>query len=186
MNLQEFAKKVANGEEPRIKDIIFEEGQLGIVGIKSAEQLNAEGLKKKDGTPYKEGTTFMMLASDRAGAVASDNWFYEGTTAKAVCFKNISTAKAEKLGLKIGDDLNQIMPKPGAIQITEISQSQYDEMVANDPNSVLGFKAKINPSTGQEVLSSNEVVYAKSEFAWADECTHTLLPTDKVGATVQA
>lgn len=171
-------------ENLNIQALEIEEGQLIITGIKTSEQLTAEGKLKSDGTPYTPGYSHLMLVTNRPGATEAgrNSFFYDGKqgTSKAVCFKTFSTSRVEELELSIGDDLNAVLPEPATVQITEIEQSTFTAWAQKDPNLVKGFKAKINPATKQNVLSeNNEVIYMKSEFAWADECVNTLVPSVK-------
>lgn len=152
---------------------------IKIEGIRSND-----GATKKDGSSYKENTSNLMLSTpfSRGGSGVLST-FFGGRVGKIVAFQSVDNEVLKGWGVSEGDDLNAIKDVNLALQVTEVTESEFQALGAEGQR---GFTAKINPETKAQITNGGEQVYMKSEVVMASDLKHTVLATDKVEETVKA
>jgi nicotinic acid phosphoribosyltransferase len=102
----------------------------------------------------------------RAGQDSITSMFLGGDfTEQRVAVQSIHNDQLEAFGIKVGDDLSTKMDVGLKVKITEITQSEFDALEANDQR---GFSEKENPQNGQKLATADgETIYRKTEVAAA-------------------
>jgi hypothetical protein len=81
---------------------------------------------------------------------------------KRVAIQNIHVDMLAKFNITEGCDLSEAMKLPMKVKITELTQSEFNELEEADQ---LGFSAKINPETEEELATADgEPIYRKCEL----------------------
>ena len=83
-----------------------------------------------------------------------------------VAFQTIQDEILKENDIKVGDNLNDKLPVPARITITELSHSEYEALEVSDQR---GFSAKLNPQTKEYLVSDDgEYIYRNSKLTPTD------------------
>lgn len=83
-----------------------------------------------------------------------------------VAFQTISDSILKEMDIKVGANLNEKLPAKARITITELSQSEVNNLEVADAR---GFSPKINPSTKEYLVDANgEYVYRNTKLTPVD------------------
>lgn len=95
---------------------------------------------------------------------------------KRVAFQTMHESLIEKFGVKEGIDLNEVLDQPIRLVVEEVSQSEYEDRVANGSvNTHIGFKAKINPETKEYLVNSDGEYIFRRTIVGSEEQADTYM-----------
>lgn len=102
-------------------------------------------------SPYK--TLQLRTEIDKEGGNNVMAMFLKGGTPfidKRVVFQSMHEDHIAEYGVKEGINLNDVLPTPVRLAISEIDEAEYQVLLKENPSLALGYKAKIYPASSEK------------------------------------
>ena len=135
-----------------------------VIGLVIVERImNAREGKNQD---YKAIMVRQILKREGADSITS--MFLGGDfTENRVAVQQIHKDQLEAYSIAVGDDLSIKMDVALKVKVTEITQSEFEALGAEEKR---GFQEKENPKTHQKLATADgEAIYRKTEVASATD-----------------